>query len=92
LYRGFLFFSPFHRLDLVSTASTPWITMVLTYLSSRRRLVGGEALSSSAGGAPDCRRNRQNWTIMFAKLDNPISVVSARSFQFLSDLCGNTFW
>jgi hypothetical protein len=29
---------------------------------------------------------------MFAKLDNPISVVSARSFQFLSDLCGNTFW
>jgi hypothetical protein len=57
-YPSFLGFSSFHRLDLVSTASTPWVAMVLAYLLSRRRLVRGEAPSSSAGGALDCRRNR----------------------------------
>jgi hypothetical protein len=66
--------------------------VVLTYLLSRHRLAGGEAPSLSTGGAPDCRQNQQNRTIWFAKLDNPISVVSARSFRFLSDSCGNTFW
>jgi hypothetical protein len=65
--------------------------MVLAYLSSRHRLAGGEAPSLSAGGAPDCRRNRQNQSIQFAKPDSLVSVVSARGFQLLSDSCGNTF-
>jgi hypothetical protein len=34
------------------------LVMVLAYLTSRRRLVRGEAPSLSVGGAPDCCRNR----------------------------------
>jgi hypothetical protein len=62
-YPSFLGFSSFPRLDLVFAASTPWVTVVLAYLLSRHRFVRGEALSLSAGGTPDCCRNRQNWTI-----------------------------
>jgi hypothetical protein len=85
---SFLGFSSFHRLDLVSTVSTPWVVVVLAYLLSRRRLAGGEALSSSVSGAPDCRQNRQNWTIRFAKPDSPVSVASSRSFRSLFISCG----
>jgi hypothetical protein len=63
--------------------------VVLAYLLSRRRFVGGEAPSLSAGGASDCCRNRQNWIIRFAKPDSPVFPVSGRNFRFLSVLCGN---
>jgi hypothetical protein len=75
----FLTFS-FHRLDLLSTASTPWVTVVLAYLSSRCRLAGGEAPSSSVSGTPDYRRNRQNQTIRFAKPDSLVFPILSRSF------------
>jgi hypothetical protein len=48
--------------------------------------------SSKHGGAPDCHRSRQNWTIQFAKSDSQVFTVSSRSFQFLSDSCRHTFW
>jgi hypothetical protein len=51
-------FSSFHRLDLVSVASTPWVAVVIAYLSSGHRLAGGEAPSSSADGARDCCQNQ----------------------------------
>jgi hypothetical protein len=57
-YPTFLLFFFFHRLDLVSVVSTPWVAVVLTYLPYRRRLAGGEAHSLSASDAPDYRRNR----------------------------------
>jgi hypothetical protein len=89
-YPSFLGFSSFYRLDLVSSTSTPWVAVVLAYLSSRRRLAGGEASSSSAGGAPHCRRSRQNRTIRFTKPDScPVFPVSSRSFRLMSDSCGN---
>jgi hypothetical protein len=91
-YPSFSTFSSFHRLDLLSAASTPWVSVVLAYLPSRCRLAGGEATSSSASGAPDCHRNRQNWTIRFAKPNGPVFPVSSRSFRLLFDSCGNTFW
>jgi hypothetical protein len=47
------YFLFFHRLDLVSAASTPWVAVVVAYLPSRRRLVGGEAPSSKISDAPD---------------------------------------
>jgi hypothetical protein len=72
--------------EVVLSHSTPWVAMVLAYLPYRHRSVGGEALLLSAGDAHDCRRNRQNRTIWFAKLDS-----SVRGFLFLSDSCGNTF-
>jgi hypothetical protein len=84
-YPSFLGFSSFHRLDLVSAASTPWVVVILAYLPSRRRLAEGEAPSSSVDDAPDCRRNRQNWTTQFAKPDNPVSTASSRIFWFLFD-------
>jgi hypothetical protein len=79
-------FSSFHRLDLISTASTPWVTVVLAYILSRH-LLAGEAPSLSAGGAPDYRWNRQNTTIQFAKPDNSVSTASSRSFWFLFNSC-----
>jgi hypothetical protein len=82
-YPSFLGFSSFHKLDLLSIASTSWVVVVLAYLPSRSRFAGGEAPSSSAGGAPDCRWNRQNRTIRFAKPDNPVSIASSRSFRFM---------
>jgi hypothetical protein len=90
-YPSFSTFLSFHRLDLLSTALTPWVVMVLAYLPSRCRLAGVEAPSSSAGGAPDCRRNQQNRTIRFAKPDSLVFPISSRSFPLLSDSCGNTF-
>jgi hypothetical protein len=63
--------------------------VALASLPFRRRLAGGEAPSSSAGGAPDYRRNRQNWTIRFAKPDSPIFFVLSWSFRLLSDSCGS---
>jgi hypothetical protein len=78
-----------HRLDLLSTASTPWVAMVLAYLRSRHHLAGGEAPSSSADSATDCCRNRQNQTIRFAKFNNSVFHVLSRSFRLLSDSCGN---
>jgi hypothetical protein len=39
----------------------------LVYPSFRHRLARGESPSSSVGGVPDCRRNRQNQIIQFAK-------------------------
>jgi hypothetical protein len=89
-YPSFSTFSPFHRLDLVSAASTPWVAMVLAYLPSRRRLAGGEASSSSVCEAPDCRRSRQNQTIRFTKLDCPVFPILSRSFWLLSNSSGNT--
>jgi hypothetical protein len=88
-YPSFSTFSSSHRLDLLCTASTPWVAIVLAYLSSRRHLDGGETPSSSVGGAPDCRQNRQNQTIRFAKSDSPIFPVLSKSFQLLFDSCGN---
>jgi hypothetical protein len=88
-YPSFFTFPSCHRLDLLSAASTPWVAMVLAYLPSRHRLALGEAPSSSASGAPDCHRNRQNRTIRFVKLDSLIFPVSSRSFRLLSDSCGN---
>jgi hypothetical protein len=87
-YPSFLGFLSFHRLDLVSTASIPWVAMVLAYLSSRRRLAGGEAPLSSVSGAPDFHQNRQNRTVRFAKPDSPSFATSRRSFRFLFILCG----
>jgi hypothetical protein len=84
-YPSFSTFSSFHRLDLLSAASTPWVIVVLGYLSPRRRLAAGEVPSSSNGSAPDCRRNRQNRTIWFAKPDGPIFPVLSRRFRLLSD-------
>jgi hypothetical protein len=57
--------------------------VVLAHLSSRRRLAGGEAPSSSVGGASDYRRSRQNWTVRFTKPDHLVSVVSSRGFRSL---------
>jgi hypothetical protein len=57
-YPSFSTFPSFHKLDLLSVASTPWVVVVLAYLPSRRRLAGGEAPSSSAGGALACRQNQ----------------------------------
>jgi hypothetical protein len=57
-YPSFSTFSSSHRLDLLSAASNPWVVMDLVYLSSRRRLTGGEAPSLSASGTPDCHQNR----------------------------------
>jgi hypothetical protein len=54
-YPSFLGFLSFHRLDLVSVTSTPWVAMVLAYLLFRRRLDRGEAPLSSADGALDYR-------------------------------------
>jgi hypothetical protein len=85
-------FSSFHKLDLVSATSTPWVAVVLAYLLSRHRLIRGEAPTSSADGAPYCHRNRQNWTIQFAKSDSPIFSVLNRRFRLLSDSYGSTFW
>jgi hypothetical protein len=62
--------------------------MVLAYLPSRRHLARGEAPSTSVNGTPDCRWNRQNRTIRFAKPDSPVSTASSRSFRLLSDSCG----
>jgi hypothetical protein len=55
---SFLLFFYFYQLDLLTAASTFKVIVVLTYPLSRRCLAGGEALSSSASGAPDYRRNR----------------------------------
>jgi hypothetical protein len=92
IYLSFSTFSSFHRLDLLSAASTPWVAVVLAYLPSGHRLAKGEAPSSSAGGAPDYHRSRQNWTIQFTKLDSLVFPISSRSFQLLSNSCDNTFW
>jgi hypothetical protein len=87
-YPSFSTFSSFHTIDLVSATSTPLVVVLLSYLSSRHHLTGGEAPSSSAGGAPDYRCNRQNQTIQFTKLDSLVSAASSRSFWFLFILCG----
>jgi hypothetical protein len=86
-YPSFLGFSSFHKLDLVSTATTTWVAVVLAYLPSKSRLARGEPPSSSVGGALDCHRNRQNWTIRFAKLNSPTSAASSKSFLFQFDSC-----
>jgi hypothetical protein len=91
-YPSFLRFSSFHRLDLLSATSTPWVAVVLAYLPSRCRLARGKAPSSSVGGAPDYHRSRRNQIIRFAKPNNLIFSVSSRSFRPLSDLCVNTYW
>jgi hypothetical protein len=52
--------------------------MVLAYPSSRCHLARGEALLSSASGAPNCHRNRQNRTIRFAIPDSPVSATLSR--------------
>jgi hypothetical protein len=57
--------------------------MVLTHLSSICCLARGETLSSSVGVGPDCRQNRQNRIIRFAKSDSSVFVASSRSFWFL---------
>jgi hypothetical protein len=62
--------------------------VVHSYLSFRHRLAGGEAPTSSAGGTPDCHRNRQNWTIWFAKPDSLVSTVLSMAFWFLFVSCG----
>jgi hypothetical protein len=74
-------FLSFRQLDLVSATSTHWVAMVLAYHSSRHRLAGGEAPSSSASDASDYRRNRQKWIIQFAKPDSLVSAVLARDFR-----------
>jgi hypothetical protein len=56
-YPSFFTFSSFHSLDLVCAALIPWVVVVLSYLSSRRRLAGGEAPTLNAGATPDCHRN-----------------------------------
>jgi hypothetical protein len=63
--------------------------VVLAYLLSRRCLVGGEAPSSSAGGAPDCCQNRRNWRVRFTKSEGIIFPVSSRSFLLLFVSCVN---
>jgi hypothetical protein len=64
--------------------------VVLVYFPFRRRLTGGEFLSSSAADVPDCRRNRQNWNIRFVEPDSPIFCVSnnriACDIEMFSDL------
>jgi hypothetical protein len=89
-YPSFSTFSSSHRLDLLSAASTLWVAMVLAYLPSRCYLARREVPSSSANSAPNCRRNRQNQTIRFAKPNSPVFPISSRSFRLLSNLCGNT--
>jgi hypothetical protein len=66
--------------------------MVLAHPSSRHRLVGGEASSSSAGGALDCHRNQQNWLVQFAKPEGLFFLFRPRAFDSLFDSCVNTFW
>jgi hypothetical protein len=66
--------------------------VVLAYLPYRRRLTEGETPSSSTSGAPDCRRNRQNRIIQFAKPDSPVFPILSRGFRLLSDSCGNNGW
>jgi hypothetical protein len=85
-------FLSFPRLDLVPTAPTSKVVVVLAYLQSRHRLVGGEAPSSSVGGAPDYRQNRQNRIVRFAKSEGSIFSVLNRSLWLLFDSCANTFW
>jgi hypothetical protein len=88
---SFLVLFVFLQLDLVTTAITPWVVVVIAYLLSRHRLARGEALSSSAGSALNCHHNRQNWIVWFTKLEDPFFFVSIRSFQLLSDSCANSF-
>jgi hypothetical protein len=87
-YPSFSTFPSFHRLDLLSTVSTPCVAMVLAYLSSRCLLAKGRAPSSSVGSAPDCHWNQQNRSIQFAKPDSPVSAASSSIFRFLFDSCG----
>jgi hypothetical protein len=68
---SFLVLFVFLQLDLVTTAITPWVVVVIAYLLSRHRLARGEALSSSAGGALNCHHNRQNWIVWFTKPEDP---------------------
>jgi hypothetical protein len=91
-YPMFLGFSSFHRLDLLSSTSTPWVAVVLAYLPPRHRLARGEAPSSSARVTPDCHQSQKNRTIRFAKQDSPVFPVLSSSFRLLSDSCGNSFW
>jgi hypothetical protein len=59
-YPSFLSLFIFLQLYLVADAITPWVVVILAYLLSIYHLAGGEASSSSTGGAPHCRRNQQN--------------------------------
>jgi hypothetical protein len=87
----FYFSFYFCQLDLLAAALTSKVIVVLTYPLSRRCLTGVEALSSSAGGVPDCRRNRQNRIVRFAKPEGLIFPILSRGFRSLFVLCGNTF-
>jgi hypothetical protein len=86
---SFLVSFSFHQLDLLAAASTSKVVVVLVYPSSRRRLVRGEALSSSADDVPYYRWNRQNRIVQFAKPEGLIFPISNRSFRLLSDSCAN---
>jgi hypothetical protein len=54
-------------------------------------LAGGEAPSLSADGAPDCRRNRQNWTISLPNWTVQFPQLRAGSTNSCSFHVANTF-
>jgi hypothetical protein len=71
-----------HRHNLQSCHGSCLSTVQMP-LGPRRRT------SSKPGGAPDCRRSRQNWTVWFAKPDHLVSAVSSRGFRSPFVSCGN---
>jgi hypothetical protein len=64
---SFIFFSFLLRLDLLATATTPWVVVDLFSSLCQTPIDQEKDALAGAGGAPDCCRSRRNRTIRFAE-------------------------